>query len=212
MTDASGDTDAINTQVLFGSRNTAKYDHFRVIFRNLPVSILKPSDLGINIDVTEDGKTPEENARKKANEYYLHSKIPTFSIDAGLYIDKFPAEKQPGPFVRRIYNSQREATDEEMLEYYTNELIKVGGESKGQWITAIALVISPDKIFSQTYPRDTLLKSEKSKRLIPGAPLSSIQFDSASGKYYSEMEYVDRVDSSDALGFVEFLKKYMEFD
>ena len=86
---------------------------------------------------------------------------------------------------------------------------EVGGESKGQWITAIALAISPDRILSETFSRPTFLTARRSHTLIPGAPLSSIQVDPISGKYYSEMTYEERGDNPETLGIVAFLEKNM---
>ena len=53
---------------------------------------------------------------------------------------KFPEEKQPGVLVRRIYGIDRDATDEEVLDYYARELDKVGGESSGIWRGSIVVV------------------------------------------------------------------------
>ena len=197
-------------KILFGSGNQAKFFHMRALLKNMPFEIFSPKDLGIDLDVVEDGETPEDNARGKARAYHLASRMPTFSIDAGLFIDRFPPERQPGPFVRRIFEGKREATDGEMLDYYTRELGRVGGESKGKWITAIALAISPDKTFSETFSRPTFLTARRSLTLIPGAPLSSIQMDPISGKYYSEMTYEERGDDPETLGIVAFLKKKIE--
>ena len=77
--------------------------------------------LDININVIEDGKTPEENAIKKAKQYYDVAKIPTIAEDSGLYIDKFSEEEQPGLFVKRV-NGVEGLSDEEILNYYINKL------------------------------------------------------------------------------------------
>ena len=69
-------------KILFGSSNPAKFHHMRILLKDLPFEILDPENLGIDLDVAEDGKTPEENAREKARAYHLASRMPTFSIDA----------------------------------------------------------------------------------------------------------------------------------
>lgn len=43
--------------------------------------------------IVEDGKDPTENSIKEALPYYSQSKLPTISIDSGLFIDKFPKHK-----------------------------------------------------------------------------------------------------------------------
>jgi len=52
-------------QILLGTTNQAKINHFRAYLAALPIEILSPGDLGIATDVEEDGKTPEENAEIK---------------------------------------------------------------------------------------------------------------------------------------------------
>ena len=89
-------------QILFGTTNSAKIELIRAYLKALPVNVLSPKDLDIDIDVDENGLTPIENAEKKARAYFALARIPTFSIDAGLRIEKFPEEDQPGVFVRRI--------------------------------------------------------------------------------------------------------------
>lgn len=111
---------SIRKQVLFGTTNQAKVDHLRELFEPLPIEILSARDLGIDIDVREDGRSPEE-------------------------IEGLPDEKQPGMFIRRIHGSDQKVTDDEAIEYYVTELDRVGGESTGIWRIAIVLVISQTK-------------------------------------------------------------------
>lgn len=194
-------------QVLFGTTNQEKLDLFRQLLEPLPVEILSPGDLNIHIDVKEDGKSPEENAEKKARAYFAASNMPTLAIDAGLHIQKFPDEKQPGVYVRRIYGNDQDIPDKVVLDYYTGELEKVGGESVGTWNVSIVLMISTNKIFAQSYSLETVFTSKASDISIPGAPLSSLMTDTATGKYYSEMTYRER---PDAKWYFEFVKQHIE--
>jgi XTP/dITP diphosphohydrolase len=193
--------------VLFGTTNQAKVDHLRELLESLPIEILSARDLGIEIDVREDGRSPEENAAIKARAYFARSSIPTLATDAGLYIEGLPDEKQPGMFIRRIHGSDQRVTDDEALEYYVTELDRVGGESTGIWRIAIVLVISPDKAFSQSASLETQLTSRGSDVRIPGAPLSSLTFDPTTRRYYSEMSYKERP------GFqwmLEFMQRHLD--
>jgi len=197
----------VRKRILFGTANQAKIDHIRAFLRTLPVEILTPRDLNINLVVREDGKSPEENAEKKAKAYFAESNIPTLAIDAGLYIEKFTDEKQPGVFVRRVHGLERDATDEEILDHYVRELDRVGGESIGVWRVCVALAASVDRIFLQSYSLETVLTSRASDVMIPGAPVSSLMIDPATGQYYSEMAYEDRPDSK---WILEIMSQYVE--
>jgi 8-oxo-dGTP diphosphatase len=193
-------------QLLLGTTNQAKIKHIQELFEFVPIQILSLKDLNIDVNVREDGKSPEENAEKKAKAYFAQSCIPTLAIDAGLHIGKFPDEKQPGIFVRRIYGADRDVTDEQVLDYYARELDQVGGESPGTWKVSVVLVTATGKVFSRSAPVEITLTSKRSNVLIPGAPISSLSVDPATGRYYSEMTFRERP------GFewvVEFMEQHL---
>ena len=90
-------------KLLFATGNQMKYEMMKERLKELQeIEVLIPKMLDINIDVVEDGLTPEENAIKKASQYYEAAKMPTIAEDSGLYIDKFSDDEQPGLFVKRV--------------------------------------------------------------------------------------------------------------
>lgn len=201
----------MNKRIVFGTSNQAKVDHLLKQFAILPVDIVCAPALGITVRVEEDGMTPEDNARKKACAYCAESGLPAFSLDSGLVIDRFPQEKQPGPFVRRIPGKPRGATDEEMVAYYVAELEHVGGESDATWQFAIALSTGQDTVYSRTVLTHTTFTAQASKTIMPGAPLNSIQIDEETGKYYSELTLTERehIYQKRATELVEFLREHL---
>ena len=83
------------TEIKNGFRN-----EFKKIFNfNKNIKLFTLSDLSINDDVEETGKTFEENAAIKADFYYRKSGIPTISEDSGLEIFKLGGE--PGIYSAR---------------------------------------------------------------------------------------------------------------
>jgi inosine/xanthosine triphosphate pyrophosphatase family protein len=201
-------------KILFGTRNQTKRQRFQELLDPLGLDILSLHDFGISTEVKESGKTPKENAVKKAATYFAltNTNIPTFAVDYGLYIDKFPKEKQPGLFVRRIYGQDHEVTDEEMLNYYKEELEKVGGESEGSWVSAIALVTSDGRVFVQNFTHRTKFTAIVSSTRRPGEPLSSLQIDPVLLKYHSEMTPEERAQSQSFLEkeYFEFMKSHIQ--
>ncbi|MDI3546831.1 MAG: hypothetical protein PWR10_483 [Halanaerobiales bacterium] len=177
-------------KILFGTSNIAKLERIRAIVKDLPLEIMGSNDLNINIEVTENGCDVHENALLKARTYYDLSKIPTFAIDSGLYIEKFPEEKQPGLFVRRI--NGKSATDEEMLEYYTAELKKVGGESRGYWISSITFIFNKEKAISYELIEERFFTAKRSPVMKKGWPLSSLAIEPTFNKYVSEITKEER--------------------
>lgn len=163
------------------------------------------ADLGIDIDVEEDGASLEDNAEKKARVYSTASGLPVLAIDGGLHIEELPEEKQPGAFVRRIPGVEK-ATDEEVLAYYEGELERLGGEGIGVWSGAMALAISGERVVTRRFSFETVMKSERKGKPMPGAPLNSLMVDPVSGKHYSEMAYEERPDFR---GYREFVERYL---
>jgi hypothetical protein len=160
-----------------------------------PFLILSPDELGVDLNIIEDQSSAEENARKKAVVYATAATMPAFAVDAGLTIDRFPPEKQPGVFVRRIHQDHVPLSDDELIRYYVAELDHIGGTSSGCWRVAVALALSVDMVLSESYEVNTFFISQVSPVRIPGAPLSSLMLDPATNQYYSEMKYIERPDS-----------------
>jgi len=173
-------------KVLFGTTNASKRDRTQRLFAPLGLELCTLNELGITHRVEEDGETAEANARKKAMEYFRESGIPTFSIDYGLSVERFPESSQPGTHVRRINHDEREVTDDELLDWFIGELKKVGGESAGTWHCAIAVALSETDVRSMTATTGTLFLAERCDIMMPGEPLNSIQFDTRTGKYKAE--------------------------
>ena len=179
--------------LLFGSVNLTKQGFLREILRDLPVRFVTPQDLGIGLRIVEDGHTAEENARKKAVGYCRASGLPTFSMDSGLYIDKFPPDRQPGLQVRRAPRTDGDVSDDELLEFFVRELEAVGGSSGAIWVDAIAVALDEDRVGSRTFERRTLFMSRPSNVRLPHAPLSSLQVDMRTGRYISELTFGERM-------------------
>ena len=207
-----GGKSTMKKRILFGTTNQTKGDRFQKLFESLDLEIVSPRDLAIHISAPEDGKTAEENAISKAQAYFSRANLPTFAVDYGLYIDRFPEEKQPGLFVRRFPGATREgATDAEMLEYYVSELRRAGGESAGSWISAIALVVSAHEAFSASFSNRTIFVSKKTPILTRGEPLNSLQIDPELNKYKSEMTPEERMSAQDRIdkGIYEFMRQHI---
>lgn len=186
----------MRVRLLFGTTNQAKLNRLRAVLQSLPVEVLGLNDVAISVRPEEDGATPHDNAVKKALTYHAATGLPTFSIDAGLYIDRFPMDRQPGVHVRRI--DGREATDTELLLHYRKALSEVGGETTGYWMISVVFVASEETILSRDFKEETFFTIRQSPIVTPGEPLSSIQFDRTFGKYKSEITPEERASLDNA--------------
>ena len=200
-------------KILFGTRNKTRLEYLQGILQGLPIELVSLGDLDIMTSIEEDGNSPLENSRKKAVGYYNLSKTPTFSIDASLYIDVFPDVNQPGAFVKRIHEDKRDATDEEMLEYYISELQKHGGSSIGRWKNALTFVVSPDEIYTTVFERETMFTSQKCETSSINEPLNSIQIDIQTGKYVAELTVEEKIESQKEMvnHIYQFMKDHIQY-
>lgn len=194
-------------ELLLGTKNPAKVHIVRAAVESLPLRLVTPADLGLEIDVSEDSPSTAENAAAKARAYFATARIPTLAIDGGLHIEGLPPEKQPGAFVRRLHGHDRDRTDEEVLDYYAQELERIGGESVGLWQGAHVLVASDEQVFVHISRFRTILTSRRKGSVVPGAPLDALTIDPATGRYYSEMDWIER---PDVRWISEFLKQHLD--
>ena len=74
-------------ELLVATQNPGKVREFRLLLAPLEATICFPPDLGLNIDVPEDGDTYTDNAGQKALAYAQASGLLTLADDSGLEVD-----------------------------------------------------------------------------------------------------------------------------
>ena len=197
------------------TNNPHKTERFKYYLNTLGLSVMAFSDVGEKIEVVEDGKTPEENALKKAKAGFEVTGRSSFGVDYWFYIQGIPDEIQPGPFVRRIFvesGKRKEATDDEMLDYYTKLVDGLGGRTKGLWNSAIALITNTGKSYTDNFTRETILTSERSPKRTEGEPLNSIQIDPKTGKYFTDLTKEEwlKLQEEREKGYIKFFKNHLD--
>ena len=178
-------------KVLYGTTNKAKITVMENAVRDLGIELISLNDLNCELpNIIENGKTPLENAKIKANAYYAAFHIPVFSCDSGLYFEELKEEEQPGLHVRRV--NDRELSDEEMIEYYSSLAKKHGGKLTGRYRNAIYFILDENEHYSsmdmsiatEPFILDTVPHSKR----IEGFPLDSLSRDIKTGEYYYDLE------------------------
>ena len=100
--------EAINNimkKIILASNNKHKINEIKELLKDIPIEISSLKDENINIDVVEDGKTFEENAKKKASEIVSFLKergdkaFIVMADDSGLEVDYLKGE--PGIYSAR---------------------------------------------------------------------------------------------------------------
>ena len=82
-------------KVLFATKNPAKIKFYKTELEKYGFEVLTISDLNVDIEVEETGKTGEQNAMIKATAYQKLSKIITIAVDDNLYFEGLGEEEQP---------------------------------------------------------------------------------------------------------------------
>lgn len=172
-------------KLLYATNNNSKVYNMRRRLENIPIEIITPNEIGIKVNVIEDGKTAVENAIKKARAYYEETKIPTIAGDSGLFIDGIPSDKQPGLFVRRV--NGKVLSDDEMIEYYTKLIESIGGKSTGYYVTGLALITEQGLFTTEISEDKFILSSTFSNNNHRGNPLDVMTIDPISKKFYTDM-------------------------
>jgi XTP/dITP diphosphohydrolase len=86
-------------RLIFATKNKHKMIEIKEILEGLPYEVLSMEDIGIDIDVIEDGLTFEANAIKKAEEIMKVTNSLVLADDSGLEIDYL--NKEPGIYSAR---------------------------------------------------------------------------------------------------------------
>jgi hypothetical protein len=195
--------------LIYGTRNPSKITQVQQALKHIDITI---SGLGdVDTYVEEDGKTPEENARKKSLAYAQATGNDVLSMDTGLYFEGVDDHLQPGLHVRRIPGNPS-ALDKEMIEYYADLIKKHGGQLYGFWEFSFALS-SPDgstKSFTaRTKPR--LFIDTPHPTILPGYPLSSLQVNE-NKEYFLDKQQDEREAWDIALGkpLAKFITKHYD--
>jgi len=85
--------------LLIASHNRGKLVEFQQLIGDFPIQLLLPDDLGLHLDVVEDGLTYAENAALKARAFAQASQLPALADDSGLEVDALGG--QPGIYSAR---------------------------------------------------------------------------------------------------------------
>lgn len=74
-------------RILVATHNPGKIREFRQLLAWLGDRVCFPSDLGLRLEVQEDGQSYADNARKKALAYMQAAGLPVLADDSGLEVD-----------------------------------------------------------------------------------------------------------------------------
>ncbi len=106
-------------QLLIATSNKGKVKEIQSLLAGLDVELVTPKDLGLEMEVVEDGATYAENATKKARAYSQASGIIALADDSGLEVDALGWE--PGLYSAR-YSGKPGASDADRRAFLLEKL------------------------------------------------------------------------------------------
>ena len=177
-------------KILFATTNPAKVKKYAGELAKRGIELKTIKDIGINLNIEENGKNAIENAYIKAKAYYDKTGITTIGMDNNLYIDGLPQDKQPGTHVRRV--NGKELTDDEMLEYYTNLVHKYGGKLTATWVYGMVIYNGKEEKEYSWSKSNFYLVDKPCEKRNPGYPLDSMSIMPECNKYFVDLTKEDR--------------------
>ena len=172
------------TDIVLATRNLSKIVQIKAVLCGLPVQILSLNDVGIEGEAIEDGKTLEENARKKALFAWKPTRKFCMAEDTGLSIDCLDGE----PGIRAARWAGHYATTGETMRYTLERMQGVAMENRTATFRTVAVVISPDgteSVFSGEL-RGVIL-TEPRILYVPNLPYSGIFLPEGQSEVLAEM-------------------------
>ncbi|MCI1478956.1 MAG: XTP/dITP diphosphatase [Clostridium beijerinckii] len=140
-------------KLILASNNKKKIKEMKEILKEIDIEVRSLEDERINIDVVEDGKTFEENAKKKAKEIYeylLERKDSNFIVladDSGLEVNYLNGE--PGIYSARYAGEH--GNDSKNNEKLLNKLKGVLKRNRGaKFICQLAMFTDKGEYFKVT--------------------------------------------------------------
>lgn len=124
-------------KILLGTNNAHKAQEIRDMLPDF--EILRPKDIGLDLDVDENGSTFEENALIKAKAFAEASGMITLADDSGLEVDCLNGE--PGIYSAR-YCPKPGADDKDRRDWLLKNIRERGAERpwKARFVCEIAVV------------------------------------------------------------------------
>jgi len=127
-------------KLLIATHNRGKLREYAKLFDGLPLQLLDPDDLGLDLDVKESGTTYADNARLKAQAYAQASGLLTLADDSGLEVDALDG----APGVRSARYAPGQDADRVTALLRALEQVGATNQDRAARFRCVIVMISPD--------------------------------------------------------------------
>ncbi len=174
-------------KLLIATTNPGKLTEIKRFLSDVPVELVGLKDVGITDSPEETGISFEENAILKAKHYAKESGLPTLADDGGLEIDALNGE--PGVKSHRWIHSDREDTDEELIQYTLDRMKDVPDDKRGAQLRLVLALVMPDaEVFTSEEKIRGIIPQKPSDARHEGFPYRSLLFLPEINKFYNHDE------------------------
>ena len=109
------------TSILIATNNQGKLIEFQELLKDVNIELVTPAQIGLDLDVVEDGRTYAENATKKAVAFAEASGLISLADDSGLEVDAL--DGAPGLYSARYGSTDGvKLSDAERRQYLLSQL------------------------------------------------------------------------------------------
>ena len=129
--------------ILVATNNKGKIDEIKALLDGLGLILHTPADLGLTLEVIEDGQTYAENAAKKAAAFAQASGMMALSDDSGLEVDALGG--QPGLHSHRFCPIPN-ATDANRRKYLLERLSDIPRPWTARFKATVAIALPSGQV------------------------------------------------------------------
>jgi len=172
-------------RLLIATHNQAKVHELKEFLSDLPIELVSLSDIGIDKDVVEDGKTYEENAKKKALFFAQLTGLPAIADDGGIEIAALNGE--PGIKSKRWLGYG--ATDEELQAHMVKVARKLPDDNRhASFVLVLTLALPDGRVWSSDGRVEGIIAKKPFKKYFRGFPFRLYFYLPDIKKYYHEKD------------------------
>lgn len=189
-------------KLLAATTNKGKIREIAGILSDLGIEVVSPTEIGLDLDVKEDGATFEENAAIKARAWSKASGLPALADDSGLCVDAL----QGRPGVKSARFAGQNARDEDNISLLLNSL---AGETNraARFVCVAALALPSGELILAEGRYEGLITEEP--RGNEGFGYDPVFFDPDSGKTFAQMSPEEKNARSHRRRALEALKEHL---
>ncbi|MBI2029554.1 non-canonical purine NTP pyrophosphatase [Candidatus Gottesmanbacteria bacterium] len=175
-------------KLLIATKNPAKFNDIKSALNDLHLEFINLNDIGIKENVSETGKTFEENAKKKALFYAKKSGLLTLADDGGIEIDALNGD--PGVKTRRWIDG-KQSSDEQLIKY-TIIRMKRYKDRSAQLRAVLCLATPKGKTYQVEGKIKGVIAQKPYKSFKQGFPFDALLYFPDKRKYYYQLKYEEK--------------------